>query len=48
MKMSLKWFSTLSNDEIKLRQNYNILYNLLKPNWVTNDVYDVITKTTMN
>ena len=43
-----KRFCTLSNNAIKLRQNYNILYNLLKAKCVTKDVYVVILKTIIN
>ena len=39
VKTSLKRFFILSNRAIKLRQNYNILYNLLKANCVTKDVH---------
>ena len=41
-------FSTLSNNVIKLKQNYNILYNLLQANCVIKDVYDVIVKVSIN
>ena len=37
-----KHFLTLLNNTIKLRQNYNILDNLLKANCVTKNEYDVI------